>query len=50
MRSTTQQQGEHHITIPDHSPLMTGTLHGILKDVVTHHSVSVEELVLRLEL
>lgn len=30
LRYTTQQGVTHHVTIPDHSPLKTGTLHGIL--------------------
>jgi len=50
MRCTTQQRGEHHVTIPDHSPLKTGTLHGILKDVAAHHGMNLEELILHLEL
>ncbi|MCI0537810.1 MAG: type II toxin-antitoxin system HicA family toxin [Verrucomicrobiales bacterium] len=50
MRYTTPRRGQHHVTIPDHSPLKAGTLHGILKDVAAHHGLSVEELVLHLEL
>ena len=49
-RYTTQQRGQHHITIPDHNQLKTGTLHGILKDVAAHQGLSLEELVLQLEL
>jgi hypothetical protein len=36
MRLTTQQGGEHHITIPEHSSLRVGTLSGILSDVAAH--------------
>lgn len=36
IRLTTQEQGEHHITIPAHSPLRVGTLGGILADVARH--------------
>ena len=36
MRLTTQQGGEHHVTIPRHSPLRIGTLNAILKDVGQH--------------
>jgi predicted RNA binding protein YcfA (HicA-like mRNA interferase family) len=36
MRLTTQQGGEHHVTIPDHTSLRTGTLAGILADVAAH--------------
>lgn len=50
LRYTTQQRGTHHVTIPDHRPLKTGTLHGILKDVAAHHGLSVDELLRQLEL
>ncbi len=36
MRLTTEQKGEHHITIPRHKPLRVGTLNAILKDVAQH--------------
>jgi len=36
MRLTTQQAGEHHVTIPDHANLRVGTLASILGDVATH--------------
>ncbi len=45
MRLTTQQQGEHHVTIPCHDPLRVGTLAAILADVATHFGLSREELV-----
>jgi len=44
MRLTTQRRGEHHITIPRHSPLKLGTLNGILRDVAEHLGMSREEL------
>jgi predicted RNA binding protein YcfA (HicA-like mRNA interferase family) len=44
MRLTTQQGGEHHVTIPNHSPLRIGTLAGILADVAGHFGVSRDEL------
>ena len=44
MRLTTQEGGEHHITIPNHSPLSVGTLAGILGDVAGHFGVSRDEL------
>ncbi len=47
---TTQRDGEHHIVIPDHSPMKLGTFHGILKDVATHHRLSLEELLRLLDL
>lgn len=36
LRLTTQQHGEHHVTIPDHASLRVGTLAGILADVAEH--------------
>lgn len=36
LRLTTQQGGEHHLTIPDHSNLRIGTLASILGDVAGH--------------
>jgi predicted RNA binding protein YcfA (HicA-like mRNA interferase family) len=36
LRLTTTQGGEHHVTVPDHDSLRTGTLNGILKDVAEH--------------
>jgi predicted RNA binding protein YcfA (HicA-like mRNA interferase family) len=44
MRLTTQQQGEHHVTIPCHNPLRVGTLAAILAEVAAHFSLSREEL------
>jgi predicted RNA binding protein YcfA (HicA-like mRNA interferase family) len=50
IRLATQQDGEHHITVPNHDPIKVGTLHGILKDVATHHRISVDDLLRQLEL
>jgi hypothetical protein len=36
---TTQQNGEHHVTIPDHANLRIGTLAGILADVADHFKI-----------
>lgn len=44
MRLTTQQDGEHHITIPRHTPLRVGTLNAILKDVSDHLKISRDDL------
>jgi predicted RNA binding protein YcfA (HicA-like mRNA interferase family) len=44
LRLTTEQNGTHHVTIPRHSPLKVGTLHGILQDIARHHQTSIEEL------
>jgi predicted RNA binding protein YcfA (HicA-like mRNA interferase family) len=44
IRLTTQQNGEHHVTLPKHDPLRVGTLSGILRDVADHFGVSREDL------
>jgi predicted RNA binding protein YcfA (HicA-like mRNA interferase family) len=48
MRLTTQQQGEHHVTIPCHDPLQVDTLAAILAEVAAHFGLSREELADRL--
>jgi len=48
IRLTTQQQGEHHITIPSHSPLKVSTLNAILKDVADHSGMSRDALLSQL--
>ncbi|MFN6103511.1 MAG: type II toxin-antitoxin system HicA family toxin [Planctomycetaceae bacterium] len=48
VRLTTQQQGEHHITIPDHDEIRPGTLSSILSDVAIHFGMEREELARRL--
>lgn len=44
IRLTTTQHGEHHITIPNHSPLKIGTLSSILNEVAAHLNKSKEDL------
>ena len=44
LRLTTHQHGEHHLTIPQHTPLRIGTLSAILADVATHFEFSREQL------
>ena len=44
LRLTTQRGGEHHLTIPSHSPLKVGTLNAILRTVAEHHGVRRDEL------
>jgi len=36
IRLTTESNGTHHITIPNHDPLRIGTFASILDDVATH--------------
>jgi predicted RNA binding protein YcfA (HicA-like mRNA interferase family) len=48
---TTMLGGTHHLTIPNHRPLKTGTLlDGVLKPVAAHHKLTVDELLAKLEL
>jgi predicted RNA binding protein YcfA (HicA-like mRNA interferase family) len=47
---TTQQDGENHEVVPNHRPIKTGTLAGILKRISLHHSLTVEELLHKLDL
>lgn len=48
MRLTTQQNGQHHVSVPRHNPMRVGTLGGILADVATHHQITRDELLQRL--
>jgi predicted RNA binding protein YcfA (HicA-like mRNA interferase family) len=48
MRLTTQQGGQHHVTIPRHDPLRIGTLNSILKDVAEHLGINRDELAISL--
>ena len=48
MRLTTTINGQHHVTIPNHSPLRVGTLSAILVEVAAHHKVAREQLLVRL--
>jgi predicted RNA binding protein YcfA (HicA-like mRNA interferase family) len=48
LRLTSQLGGEHHITIPNHSPLKLGTLAGILSDVGRHFGMTREDVMERI--
>lgn len=48
IRLTTQENGEHHITIPAHKPLKVGTLNVILRDVATHFNLTKNDLLIKL--
>jgi predicted RNA binding protein YcfA (HicA-like mRNA interferase family) len=50
IRLTTQRGGEHHVTVPNHSPIKLGTLRAILRAVAAHHKLTIEELVRQLGL
>lgn len=45
IRLTTTKNGEHHVTIPNHSPIKAGTLNAILKDIANHFETTREDLV-----
>ncbi|MBU3663178.1 MAG: type II toxin-antitoxin system HicA family toxin [Bacteroidetes bacterium] len=45
IRLTTHQNGQHHITIPNHDPLKIGTLSAILSDIASHFGISKEEVI-----
>ncbi|MBK7762891.1 MAG: type II toxin-antitoxin system HicA family toxin [Bacteroidetes bacterium] len=40
IKITTQRNGEHHIVIPNHSPIKIGTLNGIMTQVAKHFSLT----------
>ena len=44
IRVTTDRNGEHHVTVPDHDPIKVGTLADILKDVADHFGLERDEL------
>ena len=44
IKITTQENGEHHIAIPNHSPLKVGTINGILTQVANHFSITKNEI------
>lgn len=48
IRLTTMQNGQHHITIPNHDPLKIGTLNAILTDIAQHFKISKQELIERI--
>jgi predicted RNA binding protein YcfA (HicA-like mRNA interferase family) len=44
IRLTSQIKGEHHLTIPNHSPLKLGTLSAIVSEVATYLGKAKNEL------
>jgi len=45
VRLTTTENGEHHITIPLHSPVSVGTLTEIVGDIARHHGLTRDEAI-----
>jgi predicted RNA binding protein YcfA (HicA-like mRNA interferase family) len=48
VRLTTDQNGKHDVTVPQHDPLRVGTFAGILRDVAAHFGIARDELLKRL--
>ncbi|MDJ0845063.1 type II toxin-antitoxin system HicA family toxin [Crocosphaera sp.] len=48
IRLTTQEKGEHNITIPAHNPIKIGTLNAILREVCQHFHLSRDDLLKQL--
>lgn len=48
IRLSTATGGEHHLTVPAHTPLKVGTLAAILSDIESHHKLTREKLLERL--
>jgi predicted RNA binding protein YcfA (HicA-like mRNA interferase family) len=48
LRLTTQERGEHHVTIPRHESLRVGTVAAILAEVGDHVGLTREAIVARL--
>ncbi len=44
IRIRTELNGEHFLTIPNHSPIKIGTLNQILSDIAEHMNLSKEEI------
>ena len=45
IRLSTLENGEHHITNPNHNPIRIGTLSNILNDIAIHFQFSKEEII-----
>lgn len=45
IKVTTEQNGQHHVAIPNHNPIKIGTLNGILSEVAKHFGITKEEVV-----
>lgn len=48
IKVTTRQMGEHHLAIPNHDPIKTGTLNAILRQIAVHFGVSKEDVMEKL--
>jgi len=50
IRLTTSENGTHHVTIPNYSPLRIGTFAAILDDIANHFKISRRELLSKIKL
>ena len=48
IRLTTNKEGEHHITVPNHTPLKIGTLSAIIADIAAHLKIPKEQVLVEL--
>jgi len=48
IRLTTQLDGEHHLTVPDHDPMKIGTIGSALRALAEHHGLERDELMRKL--
>jgi len=48
IRLTTFENGEHHITIPNHDPIRIGTISNIITEIAFHFQISKDELIKRI--
>ncbi len=45
IRLTTNREGQHHITIPNHNPIKIGTLSAIINDISEHFGKTRNEII-----
>ncbi len=50
VRLTTSENGTHHVTIPNHSPIRIGTLAAILDDIANHFGINRQKLLSKIRL
>jgi len=50
IRLSTSENGAHHVTIPNHSPIRIGTLAAILDDAADHIGINRQELLSKIRL
>ena len=48
IKVTTNQNGQHHIAVPNHDPIKIGTLNGIISQVANHLAVTKNEIIEKL--